>query len=66
MTFRPEIWTRQIGDTTLRDIASRTGMSEEELLNQLSNVLPGIVDKLTPDGRVPSNREVAENFPKSP
>jgi uncharacterized protein YidB (DUF937 family) len=57
---------KAIGNTTLSEIASQTGMSEEELLSQLSKVLPGIVDKLTPNGRVPSNREVAENFPKSP
>jgi uncharacterized protein YidB (DUF937 family) len=57
---------KAIGNTTLREIARQTGMSEEELLNQLSKVLPSIVDKLTPDGKVPSNREVAENFPKSP
>ena len=57
---------KAIGNTTLREIARQTGMSEEELLNQLSSVLPGIVDKLTPEGKVPSNREVAENFPKSP
>ncbi len=57
---------KAIGNTTLREIARRTGMSEEELLRQLSKMLPGIVDKLTPDGNVPSNREVAENFPKSP
>jgi uncharacterized protein YidB (DUF937 family) len=57
---------KAIGDTTLRTLARRTGMSEEELLTQLSKVLPGLVDKLTPQGKVPSNREVAENFPKSP
>ena len=55
---------KAIGDTTLGDIARKTGMSQEELLEQLSKVLPGVVDKLTPDGKVPSNREVADNFPR--
>jgi uncharacterized protein YidB (DUF937 family) len=29
-------------------------MSEEELVRQLSQVLPGVVDKLTPRGRLPT------------
>jgi uncharacterized protein YidB (DUF937 family) len=41
-------------------------MSEEELLDRLSKVLPSVVDKLTPEGRVPSNQEVARQFPNSP
>ena len=57
---------KAIGNTTLSEIARQSGMSEEDLLAQLSKVLPGVIDKLTPDGKVPSNREVAENFPKSP
>jgi uncharacterized protein YidB (DUF937 family) len=57
---------KAIGARTLSEIARQSGMSEEDLLKQLSKVLPGVVDKLTPAGRVPSNREVAENFPSSP
>ena len=57
---------KAIGQRTLSEIARQTGMSEDDLLKQLSKVLPGVVDKLTPAGRVPSNREVAENFPSNP
>ncbi|MBN9070394.1 MAG: DUF937 domain-containing protein [Rhizobiales bacterium] len=57
---------KAIGQTTLSEIASRTGMSEEDLLRQLSAVLPGLVDKLTPDGRVPSNAEVASRIGTNP
>ena len=57
---------KAIGSTTLGEIARQAGLSEEELLKQLSKVLPGVVDKLTPDGKLPSNREVADNFPKIP
>jgi uncharacterized protein YidB (DUF937 family) len=65
-SIQPGDLGKAIGNTTLREIARKTGMSEEELLRQLSKVLPGVIDKLTPDGKVPSNREVAENFPKIP
>lgn len=57
---------KAIGQTTLSEIARRTGMSEEELLKQLSAVLPGLVDKLTPDGRVPSNAEIATRMGPNP
>lgn len=50
-----------IGQKTLGQLAAESGMSEQELLEQLSKVLPGMVDKLTPNGQVPSNAEVANN-----
>jgi len=48
-----------LGQTTISDLAKQAGVSEQELLAQLSSVLPGIVDKLTPNGRVPTNTEIA-------
>jgi uncharacterized protein YidB (DUF937 family) len=48
-----------IGNSTISDIARQAGVSEQELLKQLSVILPGLVDKMTPGGRVPTNREVA-------
>jgi uncharacterized protein YidB (DUF937 family) len=37
-------------------------LSEEELTKQLSQVLPGIVDKLTPAGRLPTMAELSEKM----
>ena len=51
-----------LGPQVIREIAQRTGMDENELLKQLSNVLPGVVDKLTPNGQVPPHHEVASAF----
>lgn len=51
-----------IGPQVIREIAQRTGMDEQELLKQLSTALPGIVDKLTPNGQVPSQHQVASAF----
>jgi uncharacterized protein YidB (DUF937 family) len=51
-----------IGPQVIREIAQRTGLNEQELLQQLSTALPGIVDKLTPNGQVPQNHQVASAF----
>jgi uncharacterized protein YidB (DUF937 family) len=42
-----------LGDDTIKNIASKLGVSTNEVTSQLSNLLPQAVDKLTPDGKVP-------------
>ena len=49
-----------LGPNIIKTLAERSGISEEELLKQLTQVLPGVVDKLTPNGRLPSLAELAE------
>ena len=51
-----------IGQTTIADLARSAGISEQDLLAQLSRMLPGVVDKLTPNGRVPSQAEIMSLF----
>ncbi|TSE12450.1 DUF937 domain-containing protein [Mesorhizobium intechi] len=51
-----------LGPQIIREIAQRTGMDEQELLKQLSTALPGVVDKLTPNGQVPQQHQVASAF----
>lgn len=43
-----------LGPDIIKALAARTGLPEEELTRQLSQVLPGVVDNLTPAGRLPS------------
>ncbi len=38
---------------TINSITSKLGMDKNDLMGQLSNLLPQVVDKLTPDGKVP-------------
>jgi uncharacterized protein YidB (DUF937 family) len=47
-----------LGQSTLNDLAARTGMSQQELLNQLALVLPQLINHLTPNGRVPTLAEL--------
>ncbi|MDX8478730.1 YidB family protein [Mesorhizobium sp. VK24D] len=51
-----------LGPQVIREIAQRTGLDEQELLQQLSTALPGIVDKLTPNGQIPQHHQVASAF----
>ncbi|MCE3519316.1 YidB family protein, partial [Escherichia coli] len=48
-----------LGQKTISEIAQQTGMSEQDLLAQLSKILPGVVDQLTPNGQVPSTQQIA-------
>jgi len=42
-----------LGSDQIKNIASKLGISTNEVTSQLSNLLPQAVDKLTPDGKVP-------------
>ena len=43
-----------LGQNTLNELSQRTGMSQQELLQQLSLVLPQLINNLTPKGRMPT------------
>jgi uncharacterized protein YidB (DUF937 family) len=42
-----------VGGDIIDELAKQTGVPREELLKRLSDVLPGMVDKMTPTGKVP-------------
>lgn len=58
--IEPENLEAAIGANTLDTLARQTGMQRDQLLSALSQTLPGFVDKLTPNGRVPTEREAAQ------
>jgi uncharacterized protein YidB (DUF937 family) len=49
-----------LGPDIVKTLAQRSGLSEEEITKQLSQVLPGVVDKLTPNGRLPTLAELSQ------
>lgn len=57
---------KAIGGGLLAELSRRTGIPQDQLLEQLSRALPGVVDKLTPNGQVPSNDQVAGQFRNNP
>lgn len=48
-----------LGPDIVKTLAQRSGLSEEEITKQLSQALPGFVDKLTPQGRLPTTAELS-------
>ena len=48
-----------LGADQIDSLASHSGMSRDELLRGLSQYLPQVIDHLTPDGRLPTEKEVA-------
>jgi uncharacterized protein YidB (DUF937 family) len=48
-----------LGPETVGQLSQRTGMGSSDLLSQLSQLLPGVVDQLTPQGRMPTEQEHA-------
>jgi uncharacterized protein YidB (DUF937 family) len=48
-----------LGADKINDLMSQSGLSRQELLNGLSQQLPEVVNHLTPDGRLPSESELA-------
>jgi uncharacterized protein YidB (DUF937 family) len=48
-----------IGPDVLDTLSQQTGLSRQELLSRLTRELPDAVDKLTPEGRLPTEDEAA-------
>ena len=49
-----------LGTDVLKTLSQRSGLSEQQLLAELSKILPGVVDKLTPHGRLPTPTEASK------
>ena len=55
----PDQLEQAIGPDVLKTLSQETGLSREELLSRLTRDLPAAVNDLTPDGRLPTEEEVA-------
>ena len=49
-----------LGPSIMKTVSQLTGMSEDDLSKQLSQVLPGVVNSLTPNGRLPTVAELSK------
>ncbi len=47
-----------LGGDVVDELSRRTGLTRDQVVNELSRMLPNVVDKLTPDGRLPTRQEV--------
>lgn len=50
---QPQQLEQVFGHDQVQHMAQQTGMQPNDLLSQLSQYLPGVVDKMTPNGQVP-------------
>jgi uncharacterized protein YidB (DUF937 family) len=46
---------RGLGSGLLQQFANTAGLSQESASSKLAEILPGVVDKLTPDGKLPES-----------
>jgi uncharacterized protein YidB (DUF937 family) len=55
LPISPEQITQGLGADLLKQLAGKAGVSPETASGQLANFLPGLVDTLTPNGRLPES-----------
>lgn len=55
----PNELANALGDDTIDELSRETGMGREDLLRGLSHDLPDFVDRLTPEGRLPTEDEAS-------
>lgn len=56
-TIAPKQLGQALGSDQISALSAQTGMSRDELLDALSHYLPQVVDRLTPQGRLPTDHE---------
>lgn len=63
----PEQIQSGLGSGLLQQFASSAGLSQEGASSKLAEILPGIIDRLTPDGQLPQSDLLAKglNFLKA-
>jgi uncharacterized protein YidB (DUF937 family) len=44
---------KALGSGTMQDLAAKFGLDPQDFAQKLAQVLPGVIDKLTPNGVVP-------------
>jgi uncharacterized protein YidB (DUF937 family) len=55
----PDQVQQALGHDAVGQVAAQTGLSHEEAASAISQVLPAVVDHVTPDGTVPADHQVA-------
>ncbi len=60
--LRPDQVEQAIGSENLAELAQRTGLSREELLERLAKTIPQAVDTLTPNGQMPTDDQIRQRL----
>lgn len=62
LPITPEQIQKGLGPTQITQMASQVGLNPEAMSKQLAKILPGVVDKLTPEGKVPAQDLLAQGL----
>jgi uncharacterized protein YidB (DUF937 family) len=60
-TIEPNQLNQALGPDTVEGLARETGLERDDLLSLLSRLLPEVIDKLTPDGKLPKDDELVRD-----
>jgi uncharacterized protein YidB (DUF937 family) len=60
LPISPDQIAQGLGSGELSSLASRLGMSQGDVSSKLAQLLPDVVDKLTPNGQVPDAGSLGE------
>jgi uncharacterized protein YidB (DUF937 family) len=55
----PEQLHQALGPQAVDNLSRLTGVAAPDLISELSRVLPGVIDRLTPQGRMPNQAEMS-------
>lgn len=54
-SVNPQQLEQMLGKDSIHDLACKMGISDSEACKQVADVLPDVVDRLTPNGQAPAN-----------
>ena len=57
-SISPQQVQQGLGQDTIHQLSQQTGMGHEEVKSQLAQILPQVIDKLTPNGQVPAQGDL--------
>jgi uncharacterized protein YidB (DUF937 family) len=60
-SIAPQELEKALGEERIEWLMEQTGMQREQLLSGLSGELPDAIDKLTPNGRIPTDDELTRD-----
>jgi uncharacterized protein YidB (DUF937 family) len=56
-SIHPDHLGAALGQDTVSNLAQQAGINQQELLNVLAQALPALIDRFTPNGRLPTSQE---------
>jgi uncharacterized protein YidB (DUF937 family) len=54
LPITPQQIQQALGSDTVKQLAAKAGLSNDQVTSHLSELLPQVIDKLTPNGQMPS------------